>query len=36
MKLGHTEEKIMNEVEDEESNIGRLYRRLLDLKNVLR
>jgi len=26
MKLGHSEEKIMNEVEDEESNIGRLYR----------
>jgi hypothetical protein len=32
-KLGYSEETILNEVEDEESYLGRLYRKLFDLKN---
>lgn len=35
IKLGYTEDFIHNEVENEESYIGRLYRKLLDLKNQL-
>lgn len=35
IKLGYTEEFIHNEVEDESSYIGKLYRKLFDLKNSL-
>lgn len=34
-KLGHTEEKILNDVEDENSYIGTLYRKLFELKKQL-
>mmetsp|Transcript_39122 Transcript_39122/g.38749 ORF Transcript_39122/g.38749 Transcript_39122/m.38749 type:complete len:176 (+) Transcript_39122:120-647(+) len=34
-KLGHSEETILNDVEDENSYIGRLYKKLFELKKQL-